>query len=373
MTLATTPARPLPQPLLDQMLSHEVLGNPVRAWVLAGLFTLAIIAGFWALRRVVLARLRAVAHKTETKLDDLAIELLSDVRPWCILVVALYAGLQHVVLPTGIDRSARIVAVVTIALQLLLTSRLAVEFLILNLAHRTRRADGKPDPSIASATGVIRFIATLVLATILLLLVLANLNVEITPLITGLGIGGIAIALAAQSILGDLFASLSILFDKPFQVGDFIVVGDMSGTVEKIGVKSTLVRSISGEQIVFRNTDLLGSRIRNFQRLEERRIVFTINLVYETPPALLRQVPGIVAEVVAAQPTTRFDRCHFKTLAAYSLDFETVYFVAHPDMRTYLDIQQSINLALVERFAALGISFAYPTAVEIQRPDRAAR
>jgi small-conductance mechanosensitive channel len=193
------------------------------------------------------------------------------------------------------------------------------------------------------------------------LLTLDNLGIDITALVAGLGIGGIAVALAVQNIFGDLFASLSITLDRPFVVGDFLTVGEVLGTVESIGIKSTRLRSLSGEQIVMPNSDLLSSRVRNYGRMLERRVVFATAVTYETPIDLLERIPRLIREIVEAQTDTRFDRSHFAAHGAASLDFETVYYVRSPDYNRYMDIQQAINLAVYRRFAAEGIEFAFPT------------
>jgi small-conductance mechanosensitive channel len=179
--------------------------------------------------------------------------------------------------------------------------------------------------------------------------------------VTSLGIGGIAVALAVQNILGDLFSSLSITLDKPFSIGDFIVVGDYEGTVEDIGLKSTRIKSLSGEEVVFSNSDLLNSRIRNYKKMEERRISFDIGVVYGTPGKKLEKIPAIIEEIIKPQPNVRFERAHFRSLGDYSLDFGVVYHVLVPEYAVYLDIQQGINLELYARFEDEGIEFAYPT------------
>lgn len=330
---------------------------------------LGVMLTFWVVRTLVVARLRKLAGRTSQRWDDLAIELLMDIRFWVMGTIALAVASQALVLPRGLATLLHYGVVVAVGLQLLLSSRLVVQFGVERMLEKYKGEDGKPDPTLASATGVIRFLSTLIIGVVVLLLVLDNMNVKITPLLTGLGIGGIAVALAAQNILGDLFGSLTILFDKPFQVGDFIIAGDKMGTVERIGVKSTRVRALSGEMLVFTNSDLLNSRLQNFKQMQERRVIFTVGVVYETHPEKLRRIPQIVREAVEHQGVARFDRCHFKTFNTYSLDFETVYFVKQPDIMSYLNAQQAINLELFERFAHEGISFAYPTAVEIQRPE----
>ena len=193
------------------------------------------------------------------------------------------------------------------------------------------------------------------------LLTLDNLGIDITALVAGLGIGGIAVALAVQNIFGDLFASLSITLDRPFVVGDFLIVDAVRGTVESIGIISTRLRSLDGEQIVMPNSDLLSSRVRNYGRMLERRVLFRTAVTYETPIEALERVPRLIRDIVEGQGDTRFDRSHFAAHGAASLDFETVYYVRSPDYNRYMDVQQAINLRLHREFQKLGIEFAYPT------------
>lgn len=206
------------------------------------------------------------------------------------------------------------------------------------------------------------FLARLVVFLLLVLLVLDNIpGVDVTALIAGLGIGGIAVALAVRNILADLFASFSISLDKPFAIGDFITVGDDKGTVEDIGLKTTRLRSISGEQLIIANDDLLRSRVRNYRRMSERRIVFGFGIVYRTSYRKLQAVTGIVREIIEGAGQTRFDRAHFKAYGDSALEFEVVYYVLGPDYNRYMDIQEGINLALFRRFEEESIEFAYPT------------
>jgi small-conductance mechanosensitive channel len=209
--------------------------------------------------------------------------------------------------------------------------------------------------------GALGFIVQMGLWSAVVLLALDNLGVDITALVAGLGVGGVAVALAVQNILGDLFASLAIVLDKPFVLRDFIIVGDLLGTVEHIGLKTTRVRALSGEQLIFSNADLLSSRIRNFGRMFERRVVFQIGVTYQTPRGKLEAIPGIIRDAITAQDGTRFDRSHFAAYGDFSLNFESVYYVLSPDYNRYMDIQQAINLRIHERFEAEEIEFAYPT------------
>jgi small-conductance mechanosensitive channel len=213
----------------------------------------------------------------------------------------------------------------------------------------------------ATTLDALGLIGKIILWVILSLILLDNFDVEINSLVTSLGIGGIAVALAVQNILGDLFSSLSIALDKPFVIGDFIVVGDFEGDVEDIGLKSTRIRSLSGEELIFSNTDLLSSRIRNYKRLEKRRISFSFGVVYGTSMDQLKLIPKLVEEIITPLEYVQFDRVHLKSLGEFALDYEVVYFVTVPEYASYLDIQQEINLEIYERFEKLGIEFAFPT------------
>ena len=217
------------------------------------------------------------------------------------------------------------------------------------------------DQAATSTFSFVNYAMNVAVWAIVLLLLLENLGVDISALVAGLGIGGIAVALAIQSILGDLFASLTILLDKPFVIGDSLAVDDLSGTVQSIGLNSTRLTSITGEQLVFSNKDLLQSRIRNYGRMEERRIKFQIGVVYGTPPGVVEKIPDMIKAAVESHELTRFDRSHFKEFGGSALIFETVFYMTVPDYKAYMDIQQTVNLELMRRFAAEGIEFAYPT------------
>jgi small-conductance mechanosensitive channel len=248
-------------------------------------------------------------------------------------------------------------AVLALLLQSALWGGKLLKFVIGHYMQKNRESD----PALATTVSAMRFVGNLVLWSVVLLLALDNIGVDVTALVAGLGVGGIAVALAAQNILRDLFASLSIVLDKPFVLGDFIIVGDQMGTVENVGLKTTRLRAISGEQLIFANTDLLESRIRNFKRMQERRVVFHVGVAYETPREKLAAIPGWIRSIVEAQPQVRFDRSHFQKFCDFSLNFETVYYVVVADYTVYMDAQQAINLALFEKFAAEAVEFAYPT------------
>lgn len=219
----------------------------------------------------------------------------------------------------------------------------------------------KEDAAKVHALRTVNFLVRLFAWVIALILILDNFGVNISTLLAGLGIGGIAIALAAQTVLGDLFSGLVIFFDRPFEVGDFISVGEHAGAVEKIGIKTSRIRSIGGEQIVLPNTDLTSARIRNFKRLQRRRVLFAIGVAYETPIAKLREVPGWIAEIITRQQAATFDRAHFMTYGDSALQFEIVFYIESNDYLVYMDTRQAVNLGIKEKFEAEGIDFAYPT------------
>ena len=257
----------------------------------------------------------------------------------------------------AIDDRLNTVAIILLVFQ----GGLWVSAASLRFIHIRREDELQENPGVVAAMDVLSFVVRVAIWSVVLLLMLDNLGVDVTALVAGLGVGGIAIALAAQNILGDLFASLSIVLDKPFVVGDFLIIGEHLGTVEKVGIKTTRLRSLSGEQLVFSNNDLLSSRVRNFGRMYERRIVFSIGVTYQTSADQLKRIPELLKQAVEAQDDVRFDRAHFQKYGDFALIFEIVYYVKSSDYATYMDIQQAINLKIFRDFEEAGIEFAYPT------------
>ena len=315
-----------------EILETTVLGNSLRVWAAAIGATLVTFAAIRIVGMRLIRRFVRIADHTENRWDDVVASALDATRSVLLLIVALFVGVNVLTLP---DRVASILHSIA-AIALLVQSGLWM-----------------------SVVGVA---ARLVLWSMVLLLTLDNMGVDVTALVAGLGIGGVAVALAAQNILGDLFASLSIVLDKPFVLGDFLAVGDFLGSVEQIGLKTTRVRSLSGEQLVFSNADLLSSRIRNFGRMYERRVVSRIGVTYQTPRDKLERIPQIIREAVEAEgERVRFDRSHFQTWGDFSIVFETVYYVLSAEYNVHMDIQQAIAMRVHERFEAEAIEFAYPT------------
>ncbi|MFC1682803.1 mechanosensitive ion channel family protein [Candidatus Zixiibacteriota bacterium] len=338
-------------------LDQSYYGNTGRSWLLALFVLAATVAVLRLVTGLILRRLTAFAKKTKTDLDDLVAALLHKTKFFFLLLLSLYATTFVLTLPERAEPIISTVAVIALLIQAAVWSSALVSFSI----ARYRKRKLAEDPATATTMGALNFIAKLFLWAVVLLLILDNLGVNITSLIAGLGIGGIAVALALQNILGDLFASLSIVLDKPFVLGDFIIVGELMGTVEKVGLKTTRVRSLSGEQLVFSNNDLLKSRIRNYKRMFERRILFSFGVTYQTSHDQLALIPEMVRQLIESQEEARFDRAHFKEYGDFSLNFEVVYYVKKPDYNVYMDTQQAINLALYKKFQEQGIEFAYPT------------
>lgn len=333
------------------------LENTLRTWLLAAAVAITVYAGLYALRTLVIRNIVGLAKRTANAVDDIVADALRRTKFFFLLFVSLYAGSRILVLPETAETALRFIGVIVVSLQAALWGNA----LISSWITRQMQKRLEEDPASATTINALGFMARLTFYAILILLALSNLGIQITPLLAGLGVGGIAVALAVQNILGDLFASLSIVLDRPFALGDFIIVGDLMGTVEYIGLKTTRVRSLSGEQLVFANSDLLSARIRNFKRMYERRVAFTLGVTYQTPRTLLERIPQLIRAAVAAQERARFDRAHFSGYGDFSLNFETVYYVLDPDYNVHMDVQQAIYLSIHEQFERAGIEFAYPT------------
>ena len=293
------------------------LGNALRLWLIAAAVAVAVFFVLETLKALSTRRLAKLAKRSETRIDDAAVEILRSVRLSTLLVVSLYAAHRVLSLPAPAEHAFRLVLTVALAYQAAVLANVAVDrWLTARFAQ-----PGIPQGS-GMGYGAVRVVARTLVWAAVVLVALDNLGVEITTLVAGLGVGGVAVALAVQSILGDVFCSLSILLDKPFEIGDFIVVGELAGTVENIGVKTTRVRSLGGEQLVFSNSDLVGSRVRNYKRMRERRVLFEFGVTYQTPPEKLAQIPATVRRTIQEMDDTRFDRAHFKAFGDSALVFE---------------------------------------------------
>lgn len=269
---------------------------------------------------------------------------------------AFYLSLQNLILSVAVTKIVEVIGIGILLFVLVRFTTNLVKFGFNRLIERT-------DDRVAKLRQLRGFIPAINIGVwvIAILFMMDNIGFDLNTIAAGLGIGGIAVALAAQAILKDLFSYISILFDKPFELGDFLVVGEHMGVVEKIGIKSTRVRSLGGELLVIANSDITDSRIKNYKRMFERRVLFSFGVTYDTPVSVLKIIPSILQEIISECSEVRFDRAHFQSFGDSSLDFEVVYYVLSPDYNIYMDIQQQINVKLMEHFQALNVEFAFPT------------
>lgn len=346
---------------------RSFLGNTLSTWVVAGVLAACAFVVLLTVRAVLLGRARAFAASHKSPAWDLAMRLVLRTSVLIVAAISLRIGVAGLTLSETMTRVVSGVVIVLVALQVAIWLTAVVDWALVQFL-RKKKAESDPtaalnvqDEHVRASLAAVRFLVLLASYAIILMVTLDNFNVDVTAMVAGLGIGGLAVALAVQNILGDVFGSLSITFDKPFEVGDFIIVGDKLGTVEKIGIKTTRVRALSGEQLIFTNSDLLSSRIQNFKRMRERRAVFGFGVEYSTPPETLEEIVRSVREIVSSDPGVRLDRAHFKGFGASSLDFEIVYWMKNPEYAAFMETQQKFNLAIMRRLNELGVSFAFPT------------
>jgi len=322
---------------------------------------IALTVFFWLLQMVVLSRLSSLSKRTKTDFDDVAIEAVSSIRPSVYMLVSFYVALQLLPLPSLADKVVTGVFLFVVVWQAIEVVSKLVSYAARRFLEKDEDNDGLADPNSANASNMVILLTKIALWAFGGIFVLSNLGVEVTSLVAGLGIGGIAVAFALQGILSDLFSSFSIYFDKPFRIGDFIVIDDDMGTVEKIGIKSTRIRTLQGEELVISNAELTTARVQNYKKMESRRIVFNLGVTYETPSEKVKIVPELIKNAVEKVEDVRFDRAHFASYGDFALLYEVVYFVETADYNIYMDRQQEINFNLLDNFQAEGIEFAYPT------------
>lgn len=341
---------------LLEKLQYEWHGNTLQNYLVA----LAVFVGgvlfIRLVRKATVRYLRKWAEKTEGTLDDFLVSVLEKNLLPIFNLGFLYLGMRYLNLPEKLDKALNILYGIVI-------TWFTVRIILRLIRHTLENyADKQPDPEakkkeLRGLSAIIK----LLIWSLAVVFLLSNLGYNVTGIVAGLGIGGIAIALAAQAILGDLFSYFVILFDKPFEVGDYITVDDKKGTIEKIGLKTTRVRSLTGEVIVMGNTNLTSARVHNYKQLQRRRIAFILAVIYETPPEKLEQIPAMVQKIIEGREHITFDRAHLVAFATSSLNYEVVYFVENSDLLIHMNQQQSIYLEILKKFAAEGIEFAYPT------------
>ena len=341
---------------MQEFLNQTFWGNTIQSYLIAaGIFIFGLIL-VKVLTKIVLYRLKKWAAKTETTIDDLLIKSIEK-----SIIPLLYYGIFYSTITslTFVERVSKIIEIASLFIVTFFIVHFVSSSIMFTISYFIKKQD-RGEEKARQLRGMTVLINIFVWV-IGIVFIMGNLGFDISAVIAGLGIGGIAIALAAQTILGDLFSYFVIFFDRPFEVGDYITVQDKAGTVEYTGIKTTRIRALTGEQLVFSNTDLTNSRIHNFKKMQERRVLFKLSVVYSTPAAKLEEIPKIVRGIIEKHSDIGFDRGHFASYGDFSLNFEFVYFVIGADYVKYMDTHQAINLEIYKEFEKRGIEFAYPT------------
>jgi small-conductance mechanosensitive channel len=349
------------------VLQALMLGIPPTEWLIAGVAGVVVWASLWILRDLIASRYKKYSSANNPTLVRLVAYLIGNTTQILFLAVALDVARESLTLPDRIRHIWSNAVMILILVQVGLWAGRAVRF-YLEMKELERGADRV----FAGSLDIINFVARILIWSLLILVALDNLGVNITALLAGLGVGGVAVALALQNVLGDLFASLSIALDKPFVIGDNLTIDTFIGKVEHIGIKTTRLRSEGGEQIILSNADILKSRVRNFGRLSQQRILATIRLTYDTPADKLKAMPKLLENIVREHAQARFERCHLKSLGESSFQFELSYFVQQPSINPMLDLQQAVNFRIIDELCRLGVHFAYPTQLVVLDKDRPA-
>ncbi|MDD5120857.1 MAG: mechanosensitive ion channel family protein [Candidatus Omnitrophica bacterium] len=339
-----------------EILEQVFFGNRILDYIIA-LLTLALSILFVkVVIRFLIRRLKKFAERTVGRFDDFLEAILSKVGLPALYISCFYVSAKIIKLPAGAE-------VLINALEMIIITFFAARIVVMlaGWGINTYLAKKQQDPTVVRSLDGMFWAVKFLIWVLAVIILLDNLGYKVSTLIAGLGIGGIAVAIAAQALLKDFFSYFSIVFDHPFKIGDFIIIGDFMGTVEYIGIKTTRIRSLGGEQVIFSNTDLTDSRVRNYKLMEKRRVLFRIGVIHQTSLGQLKGIPKIIEKVIKDINDTAFDRAHFFSYGDFSLIFEVVYFVLSPDYNKYMDIQQEINFAIKEEFEKRGIEFAYPT------------
>ena len=342
----------------QEIINRPFMGNTILAYLVSAAIFFGVLIALPIIKRFVLRYLKILSQRTKSDFDDLLHDLLRRiVGPLVYVFTALYFATALLTVPENIVRllHALFVIVVTVKVAQI------IQGIVAEGIRRWTEWTAREDPTAAAMLRNINWVVTFLIWATTVLFILTNLGVNVTAGVAGLGIGGVAVALAAQAVLGDAFSSFAIFMDKPFNVGDFIIVGDLLGTVEHVGFKTTRIRSLGGEELIFANSDLTSSRIKNYKRMRERRVTFSVGVIYQTPVEKVKMIPPTIKRVVEEHDNARFDRAHFKNFGDFALIYEIVYYVLSADYNMYMDLQQSINFRLMEEFKKAELQFAYPT------------
>ena len=357
--------------MLENLKSYTLWGNTGYDYLVAVIIFIGLIIVLKIIQSIIVGRLKKLAKRTRTDLDDVLISVFTSIKPPFYLLLAFYFGFRSLSVPEMAEKVIYVLFLIVIVYEITRALERLLIYAFEKYLNRKAKEDGGSSSElgtsgkeqIKSMMNTAKVILRILLWVLGLLLILSNLGINITSLVASLGIGGIAVALALQNILSDMFSSFSIYIDKPFVVGDYIVIGTDRGTVEKIGLKTTRLRTLQGEELIVSNKELTTARVQNFKRMKRRRVNFEIGVVYSTTQAKLEKIPKVVEKIIEGVPEVDFDRCHFKSYGDFSLNFEIVYYVNSSDYTQYMDLNQKINMEIYKNFAKEKLEFAYPTQV----------
>lgn len=342
---------------MPQFLNYVIYnGNSGLDFLIA---TVIFIMSFVALaifQRILVSRLKKIALKTKTEVDDVLLEILEGLKPPFYFILSIYLSFNYLNFTEGISKFFNIVILSILVYEGIRAAQTIISF----VTYKTIKKEDN-DAQAKMTVKTFNIFVKIILWSFGVILVLSNAGINVSSLLAGLGIGGIAIALAVQNILKDIFSSFSILVDKPFEIGDFIKVGNDLGVVEKIGIKTSRLRTLDGPVLIISNQELTTARVENFKQIKKRRAVFPLSLEYQNSHDNIAKVPFIIKEIISSQDKADFDRCHFKKIGDSGLDFEVSFYVQTQDYSVFLDVLQEVNLKIFAAFKKEGISFAYPT------------
>lgn len=342
--------------MIKNLVGQVVFHNTVAEYLFSFVSLLILIILIYVIRIIVMKRLEKWASTTKTTIDDFIIEQAKKTLTPLLMFGSFILSIQNLVI---IPNMTKIIYIIGTAFTLIMCLKFLMALIdyLINIYFKRKKVNEIRQRSLKWLVVSVKIVIT----GIMLLILLDNLGIKISTLVAGLGIGGIAVAFASQAILGDLFSFFVIMFDRPFETGDFIIVDDLMGTVEHVGIKTTRVRSLGGEELIFSNTSLTNARVRNYKRMARRRIVFKLGVTYQTSLENMKEIPEIIKEIISSESEILFDRAHFASYGDFALIYEVVYNVLNSDYNRYMDIQQSINFKIKEEFAKRKIGFAYPT------------
>ncbi len=342
---------------LNGIFDYSILGNTVMDYLVALLVFIVTISVLRFFKHRIVKVLERLAGRTRTDLDDFAVRVINAIGWPLYILVSLYVAITPLLLPELAVMGVYYAMILAAAYYIIKSVQSGMDYVSQKAISR-RKQEGEAD---TGTIDLLKKIVTAILWLAAFLFIISSLGYDISGAVVGLGVSGIVIGFALQNVLSDLFASFSLYFDKPFQKGDFIVIGDDFGVVEKVGIQNTRIKHLKGHELIVSNKELTQIRINNYKKMEKRRVVFSFGVEYQTPSKKVRKIPEMVRKIIDGQELAETDRVHFREFGDSALMFEVVYYVGTKDYNKYMDIQQDINVKLMERFEKEGIEFAYPT------------